>query len=58
MIEKFDIAKGIIQLILENGITTLVMAASADKNYSKYETVVLACSLVFSHLLQKRIKFD
>lgn len=51
VIEKSDIAKGIIQLILENGITTLVMGAAADKNYSKYETL-LTNPLVFFHLLE------
>jgi hypothetical protein len=36
MIEKDNIAEGLISLISQHSVTELVMGAAADKKYSKY----------------------
>lgn len=36
VIERDDIEKGIVELVIQHGITNLVMGAAADKHYSKY----------------------
>jgi hypothetical protein len=36
MMEKDDIAQGLVSLISQHSVNELVMGAAADKNYSKY----------------------
>lgn len=50
VIERDDVARGLIELIAEFGITKLVMEAALDKRYSKYEIEILI-SIQFSSLL-------
>jgi hypothetical protein len=37
VIENEDVASGLVELIRLHGITKLVIAAAADKQYSKYD---------------------